>query len=120
MKNNERNNRLRLFIDREGISQIELAESLGKDPSAISKYCAGKLAIPHQVLKTLHLKYRLNFNWFFMGTGTMKVNEKEPRRITTDLTDILASIGLLIAAQEGTDKKLDRLVRDFYAAKHGV
>jgi transcriptional regulator with XRE-family HTH domain len=112
--------RLRLFMEREGITQDEMAELLDTNQSTVSKYLSGKLKIPLKVVKVLHLKKHLNYEWFFHGTGTVKKGVLEKRNIQTDLVDIHAGLGLMMASQDQMRDLLNKLVRDFYADKHKV
>lgn len=117
---NEEGKRLRLFIEREGISQRELAPIIKKDTAAISRYISGELKIPLNVVKTLHLVFHLNYTWFFHGVGTLKAKAVDKRNIMTDLTDIQAGLGVIMANQEEMREVMNKLIRDFYADRNNV
>lgn len=116
----EEGKRLALFIERENMSQIDLSRVIKKDCPTVSRYITGKTKIPLSVVKLLHLKYGLNYTWFFHGIGTLKIKAVDKRNIMTDLTDIQAGIGALMANQEEVRDILNKLVRDFYSSKHNV
>ena len=107
--------RLRLFIEREELTQYDLAEIVGKGQSTINKYLDGSVKIPLEVVKTLHIKLKLNYSWFFHGEGSMKLRTPEEKKILHNLVDIEAGVGALIAKQESMDETLRKLYRDFYA-----
>lgn len=120
MKYVDEGRRLQLFMEREGLTHQQLADEYEIDRSQITRYISGILKVPLELVKFLHIKYRINYSWFFHGTGTMKVKELEKRKITTDITDILASQSMILAAMESMREDLNRLAKDFYATKHNV
>ena len=113
--------RLQLFMDREDLSQKELGRIIGKPASTVNKYLKGKLIIPFQVVKTLHFKFRINFNWFYVGVGHMKLTEKDKdankKSLITDVSDIKVDQAQILARMESMEVKFNKLVRDFYAAQ---
>jgi transcriptional regulator with XRE-family HTH domain len=111
---------LKIFMEREGYSQADIAKLWGKDQPYVSKRLSGIFPIPLAFVKILHLKCGLNYQWFFHNTGTMKVSKAEKRNIMTDLTDIQAALGMIMASQDKMRDDFLKLYRDFYAQKHGV
>lgn len=118
MKYVDEGRRLRLFMEREGLTHLQLSNEYEIDRTQITRYISGYLKVPLDLVKFLHLKYRLNYSWFFHGTGTMKVKELEKRKITTDITDILAAQSMIMAAIESMRDDINKLAKDFYAQKH--
>jgi transcriptional regulator with XRE-family HTH domain len=117
---NEEGKRLQLFMERENLTQDELAAIVGKSQSDVNRYIKGKYAIPLSVVKTLHLKCQLNYTWFFHGTGTLKAKAVEKRNIMTDLVDIHAALGIIMASQEDIRKDVNQLAKTVYANKHNI
>lgn len=111
---NALHDRLRIFMEKEQLDQKEMAKMLNKPQSTISRYVGGQLRIPTAVLKELHIKKKLNFNWFYMGTGSMKVREHEKPTITTDVKEVRVTLAAHEARMNGMQKTIDRLVRDLY------
>lgn len=111
--------RLRMFLEREDLSTYDLAEIIEKPQPTVSKYLTGDLKIPIAVVKTLHLKLRLNYNWFFHGVGTLKVKTDEEKKIIHNLLDIEAGVGGLIAKVENMDNFIKKMARDLYAHLNG-
>lgn len=120
MKHTEEGHRLKLFMEREGITQPDIAELLNVDRSQVSRYISGGLKVPLELVKTLHLRHKLNYSWFFHGAGTMKVKEIEQKKLMNDVTDILATLSVIMASQESMRDTVNKLVRDLYADKHKV
>lgn len=112
--NNELQDRLRIFMEKEQMDQKEMAQLLKKPQSTISRYVGGQLKIPTSVLKELHIKKKLNFNWFYMGTGSMKVREHEKPTITTDLKEVKVTLAAYDARMNRMQTIIDQLVRDLY------
>lgn len=71
--------RLKIFLNKIGISQAELADMFGIDRSTMSKMLNGKLRLQIDLLQKLHYKFFLNLNWLLCGTGKMRydVNDNE-------------------------------------------
>jgi transcriptional regulator with XRE-family HTH domain len=118
MKSAEESERLKLFMEREGITQKDLVELIGKDQSEVSRIINGKIKVPLALVKKLHLKYKLNYTWFFHGTSTVKVKEIEKRKLMNDVTDILATQSMLMQTVEQMRDTINKLAGDFYAEKH--
>jgi transcriptional regulator with XRE-family HTH domain len=114
----DENDRLKLFIEREGITQKDLVELSGKDQSEVSRMINGRIKVPLALVKKLHLKYKINYSWFFHGTGTVKVKEIEKRKLMNDVTDILATQSMLLQTIEQMRDTINRLAGDLYAEKH--
>ena len=110
--------RLRLFMEKEGMQQEELAALVRKSQPHISKYFSGVLKIPLEVVKTLHLHRDLNYTWFFHGTGNMKVHTKDKPTLLTDIRELNAMMGVVVASQETMRDLILKLSRDFYADKN--
>jgi transcriptional regulator with XRE-family HTH domain len=112
--------KLRLFMEREKITQYDLSDATGTPQESISRMWSGKVKVSTKITTYLHKKHDLNFNWFFAGTGTMKLKTKEERRLVTDITDLLAVNATLVAKVDRLEGILMKLHSDFYAQKHGV
>lgn len=117
MKSTDENDRLKLFIEREGITQKDLVELSGKDQAQVSRIINGKLKVPLALVKKLHIKYKLNYTWFFHGTSTVKVKEIEKRKLMNDVTDILATQSMLMQTIEQMRDTINKLAGDLYAGK---
>ena len=116
----EEGKRLKLFIEREGKSQKEFAELVSITEAKISRYINGQVKIPLSFVKKLHLMFGLNYAWFFHGIGPLKLKAVDKRNILTDLTDMQASLGVIMANQDSMRDLLNRLTREVYADKHKV
>jgi transcriptional regulator with XRE-family HTH domain len=117
MKNQEAE-RLRMFMEKENISSEELQNLTKKLQPTISKYLNGHLRIPAAVVKMLHFKYHLNFNWFYLGTGRMKVNVLDKRDLVTDITEMKADILLVTTKLQRAEETIAKLVQDLYAFRN--
>lgn len=107
--------RLRQFLEHIKLKSIDLAAELSIERSFISKYLNGALHIPISLIKHLHIKYNLSYQWFFNGVGRKQINVKEERTLITDMGNILASVGAMEAQIEMLNKKVMKLTRDLYA-----
>jgi hypothetical protein len=119
MKNQEAE-RLRMFMEKENISSDEMQTIADKPQSTISKYLNGHLRIPANVVKRLHFKYHLNFNWFYLGTGSMKVKALEKKDLVTDLTEMKADILQLSSKLLRAEETISKLVEDFYSFRNNT
>ncbi len=117
---NEEGKRLKLFIDREGKTQKDFAASIPITQAKLSRYINGQIKVPLDFVKKLHLKYSLNYAWFFHGVGTLKYKAVDKRNIMTDITDMQASLGVIMANQDAMRDTINQLARELYAAKHKV
>lgn len=115
--------RFKAFRKRIKMSQIELTEFLvGKGllkitQSVISKYELGKYPVPIEVVKVLHIYFRLNYKWFYHGILPMIETESIKKTIPMDLKEIMLTIDVIREKLENQDRVIKKLVRDVYAAK---
>ena len=112
---NQERERLRMFMDSENITQDDLAALIKKNQSHISKYLSGGLKIPSSLIRAMHFEYKLNFNWFYAGTGHRKLKELEKKTLLTDTTDLKVRIMQDAARIDKLEDTLVKLVRDFYS-----
>lgn len=110
----EESERFRFFCEKFDISVKELSTDLKRDKSIISKWMYGKLKVPYEVLKHMHFRYHLDFNWYFLGTGKMKVPQIEKRNLVTDVSDLTATINMLVAKQTAQDDLIRKLIKVVY------
>lgn len=112
--------RLTLFIQRVlKMNKKEFAESVGRTPSDISKYTAGVLIIPSQMLRVMFKKWQYNLNWHFMGVGPMQTSHTQ-KKLSNDITDILASVAVTEQSIHSIKANLLKLSRDFYAFRQEI
>ncbi len=78
------NQRLRHFIKKLGLKQIDVAGEIGEDTSSLSKMLTGKLQLQLDMLQKMHFKYYLNLNWILCGSGKMRYTDDEKTRITEE------------------------------------
>jgi hypothetical protein len=123
---NEEGKRLGMFIERVcKLSQRAFAEEVTTPEkpiraSDINKYIQGNAIIPSYLLKVMHRKWRLNYEWIFDGTGALQVDKLDQRKISHDLTDILASVSVIERMVIQLKRDQNQLARDFYSHKAGV
>ncbi len=110
--------KLLLFMDKEKLSQQDLATLIHKNQSDVSRYLNGKLKIPLEVWKVLHLKYGLRYDWIFHTNGPMKNNSKEKPSLIKDINEMNAIVAALTASQERLRLDFNKLHADFYENKH--
>lgn len=110
--------RFRVFRKAEGLSLEELAEILGKkNHSTISKYESGTYNIPIGVVKTMHMKLQMSYEWFFHGKGNRKYTA-EKTNLVTDIKSYENAQALISNRVDAIERTLNKLVRDFYADLH--
>lgn len=114
---NEEGKRLKLFMDREGYNQQDIAKLTKRQQTTISRYISGDMKIPLEFLKTLHLKCNLNYQFIFHGTGTMKYKTAEKRNIMNDVTDMLAGLAIVMESQDQMRADMLKLHRELYDLK---
>jgi hypothetical protein len=100
--------RLKQFMELIGLNQYELAPIVKKKQSDISRYITGDRKIPLSVVKILHMQFKMSYSWFFHGDLPMRVKELEQKRIISDLSDIMATISMMMASQ---DKMRDEMIK---------
>jgi|SRR5690606_37233482 len=101
--------RLREFRNNILLNQTELAEILGVNQDTISRYENGTYLIPLDVVKTLHLRFKLNYTWFFHGMGKPKLDEVSKATITTDLKEVLLENKILKEKIKALEKRYDKI-----------
>lgn len=109
MKNIE-GKRLQEFMKHVGLKQTDLAELLGTEQPTISKYINGSRKIPLDAVKTLHIKHKLNYNYFFHGTGPLKAGDA-PQKLLQNMNDIIASLSIIMATVDKLRTEVDALKR---------
>lgn len=107
--------RLTYFMKLVGLQAVVLCNEYGAGKSIMSKYMNGITVIPTELVKYLHNKYKLSFNWFYSGIGNPVIKEAEKRTTMHVLTDIMVSVEALAAQQEAINSKVNKLIRDFYS-----
>lgn len=113
--------RFRAFRKKIKMSQVELSEYLTKkkglkksSQSDISKYELGDYSIPVEIVKAFYLDFKLSYEWFYHGVGTMIIKEPIKKTVTTDLKDILLTLDLIKNKLDKHDSVIKKLVRDVY------
>lgn len=104
--------RLRYFMEKEKLTQADVAELFGKDQSRVSKYISGSLKIPLDLVKVLHSKCNLNYSWFFHGTGSIKIKEKEKPSLVTDIIELNAKYAALQHQVDGMRDTINFLLKN--------
>ncbi|WP_432714401.1 hypothetical protein [Pedobacter sp.] len=112
---NQEKERLRMFMELENIEQSDLVILSKKPQSTVSKWLSGDLKIPPTLIRDMHFKYKLNFNWYYAGTGRRKVSELDKKTLLTDTTDLKARILQDAARIDDLEKVVAKLVRDVYS-----
>lgn len=107
--------RLSYFMKLVKLPAVVLSSEYGTSKSLMSKYMNGNTGVPIELIKFLHNKYKLSFNWFFSGVGNPVIKEAEKKTTMHVLTDILVSVEALAAQQNAIDNKVNKLIRDFYS-----
>jgi transcriptional regulator with XRE-family HTH domain len=107
--------RLRIFMEKEGLDQEDLARLIKKNQPTISKYLTGTLRIPPKLILEMHFKYKLNFNWYYAGTGRRKVTELEKKTLLTETTELKGMIMQDTARIDKLEDTVAKLVRDLYS-----
>ena len=115
----EESKRFKKFRKSIGLTQVEMAELLETQQTVISKYESGQLNIPIDAIKVLRLKYNMNYDWFFHGTGQMKTDKVERNTITTDIKNMMLDINITKAKLEQIHRDFVRLHADFYDKSKG-
>jgi len=124
MAKTEESKRFEQFRKFINLSQQELAEVLTKElntpfeQSKVSKYSRGIYAVPLEVLKVLHVKYQLSYEWFFHGTGRMLVREVKKQMLVTETAAIRNSYELLEKLVASLRADLNKVYKDFYEYKN--
>ena len=95
LKNNE-SERFRLFRKSENLTQKGMAEVLGKEQPTVQRYESGETFVPHDVIRLLNMKLGLSYNWFFNGSGPMKIdpswNTQEYQEVWAEFAEELRTV----------------------------
>lgn len=110
--------RLKLFRKTFGITQQEIADTIGKTKQLISRYENGSIPMPLDFIKALHKHYGLNYKWLFEGLGKLKDMEDDKRIRVIDIKAVMADVEAVKAKTEAMDKMLRELHANFWAGKY--
>jgi transcriptional regulator with XRE-family HTH domain len=108
--------RLREFRKAEGLTQAQMGVVLGKDQATVQRYESGEFVISVDVVRILHEKLLLNFQWFFTGKGGRKI-VPEKTNLVTDVKSIELNQNLLIDQVAGLKLDFMLLHNAFYELK---
>lgn len=106
---------LKKFLERENITQAEFAQMLDVKQPVISKYISGLLDVPLDVIKFLHRKYQMSYEWFFEGIGSMKVKEVDKKNLVSDLNDLRDTLSVLQHKVVKMDRDFKKLHAEYHA-----
>lgn len=107
---------LRLIED-EGYNQTTIGPVLGRSQGTINKYIQGNLRIPTDLVKELHLKFKMSLNWFYLGTGRMRVSDIEKKDLVTNIADLKLELAIMTNKLESNTQLMDKMYKDFYGEK---
>lgn len=110
--------RLKLFRKTFGVTQQDVADTIGKSKSLISHYESGTVPMPLDFVKAMHKHYGLNYKWFFEGLGKMKDMEDDKRIRVIDLKAVMADVEAVKAKTDAMDRMLRELHAQFYADRY--
>lgn len=118
----EQSQRLTRFINSIiRVKSIDLAEETGMARSTIARYLGGTLEPSSKFLRYMRNKYKLSYDWYFEGTGKPQIDTKEKLTMTV-LSELTATLELVLKRQSMMERTLNKVVADFYAqapaAKH--
>ena len=109
--------RLRVFRKAENLTMEELANILGKkNHTTVQRYESGKYNIPISVVKSLHEKLKMSYEWFYHGKGS-RLYIEEKSNLVRDIKTQETSQKILENRVESLERTVKRLVRDFYHKK---
>lgn len=109
-----------MVMEELNLSQEDMGRILGRQQSIISKYKSGALKIPAHVIKTLHLKLKVNINWWYADTKPIILGEIDKKNRVNEFYDIILSQSIILAQLDAQGELIQKLSADFYAFKHGV
>jgi transcriptional regulator with XRE-family HTH domain len=92
-----------------GLTQYELADTLGVKQDLISRYERGAYTIPLDIVKQLYFKYKLSYVWFFHGYGKQTVDDVGRATIATDLKEVLLENNILKEKIKVLEDRFERL-----------
>ena len=105
--------RLKFFRKAEGLSQTELGEALGCHQTQVFKYENGKNIIPLDVVKIIHAKFNMSYDWFYHGTGNPKAVKHE-KKLVTNISDMANNILILEQQIKVLKAEIRKIGSDFY------
>lgn len=109
--------RLRDFRESLKMNQSEFAEVLNTRQDTLSRYESGKLGIPFDIIRILHRKFKMNYQWFFDGVGPMKTTEVTRPSLITDLSALQVDFEIMKKAYNSQNLKIKALERELDALK---
>ena len=78
------NNRLKRWIEKEGLKSSEFADKIGVNRATISHILSGRNKPSIDFLeKLLHVYPELNANWLITGIGYMKIKKEDKQVLVT-------------------------------------
>ena len=84
--------RLKIFLERNNIKQIEVARLLDIPKSSMTRYLKGISQLPTEHALVLRDKYNLSLNWFYAGSGYMVSKKEDDRNLITDIAELRAHL----------------------------
>ncbi len=109
------------FILELNINQRDLAKVLGKSQSTIAKYCSGDYYIPFEVVKLLHKKFKMSYDWYFDNKGSITIEPKELKKtLVSDVTDLRSTVRILEGKLKTLTRNFDSLHTEYHDFKHNL
>lgn len=110
---------LRVFRKAENLTQDELAKILNKTQATIQKYESGEILVPSEIVKKLHEKLQMHYDWWYEKTGPRK-SVSTKKNLVRDINAMENDLALLNQKYNQLEALMKKLYRDFYAKQKGV
>lgn len=93
--------RLKIFLERNKIKQIELARLLDIPKQNMTRYLKGISQFPTEYALVLREKYNMSLNWFYAGSGYMiSKKDEEKKNLVTDIAELKAMLKVALSKIE--------------------
>ncbi|MEN5085470.1 helix-turn-helix transcriptional regulator [Sphingobacterium faecium] len=108
--------RFKAFRQAEKMTQQDMGDLIGKTKSFVNKIEHGHLRLSIDEVKTLHVKKRMSYEWFYHGSGN-RIHQAKDENLVKVTTDLKNEIDLLRQKLQQHDESIVKIYRDFYGKK---
>ena len=114
--------RMREFRKHMKLTQKEMGDALNRDAPTITKYEKGQYIVPIEVIKLMHDKMDMDYEWFFSGLGRKrsKENPEENQKgsnLVKDITVLSSNQEVMAGVLKTLREEFKLLFIEFHALK---
>ena len=114
--------KLKQFREITGLTQAELAKSIGMDQPYIQRYETGKYRITNELIRKLNQYHQLSYRWWFNNEGKPiePKEDKSKSNLIKDVSVLNNNLVFVMAKLEKLEESFVNLYSDYHELKHKV